>query len=101
LLSNSAAPACNEIDRALPRKDPFTIQNPNPSQLEGLIQNLDLLLSEMNELERSSLTGAMPRAGFTTSVGHLQGAVISITCSVTIRLICEDLDSFENPQIRA
>jgi pyruvate kinase len=57
LLSNSAAPAGNEIDWALPKKAPFTIQNANPSKIEELIQNLNLLLSEMNELESSSLAG--------------------------------------------
>jgi hypothetical protein len=57
LLSKSAGPAGNENDRALLKKDPFTIQNPIPSQLEELIQNLNLFLSEMNELESSSLAG--------------------------------------------
>jgi pyruvate kinase len=58
LPSNSAAPARYEIDSPLPKNVPSTIQNANQSQLEELIQNLNLLLSEMVELESSGLTGA-------------------------------------------
>ncbi len=43
LLSNSATLADNKIDLALPKKATFTVQNANPSQLEELIQNLNLL----------------------------------------------------------
>ncbi|MGD0909525.1 MAG: pyruvate kinase, partial [Candidatus Acidiferrales bacterium] len=57
MLSSSAAPAGNDIDGAMPKKAPFAIQNGNPAQLEELIQSLNLLLSEMNELESSCLAG--------------------------------------------
>ena len=57
MLSNSATSAANEIDSALPKNAPFQIQNANSAQIEELIQNLNLLLSEMNELESSSLAG--------------------------------------------
>jgi pyruvate kinase len=57
LLYNSATPIGNEIDSALPKNSLFKIQNANSAQIEELIQNLNLLLSEMNELESSSLAG--------------------------------------------
>ncbi len=57
MLSNSATVAGNEIALALLKKAPVALQNANPSPLEELIQNLNLLLAEMNELESSSLAG--------------------------------------------
>lgn len=55
MISNSAAAVAKEIDPELPKKAPFTTQNANPARFEELIQNVNLLLSEMNELEGSSL----------------------------------------------
>jgi pyruvate kinase len=55
--SNSTGAASNEIDSASPKNSTFKIQNANSAQIEELIQNLNLLLSEMNELESSSLAG--------------------------------------------
>ena len=49
--SNSASPARNEIDSASSKRAPVKMQNANQSLLEELIQNLNLLLSEMVELE--------------------------------------------------
>ncbi len=54
LISNSAAAVAKEIDPELPKKAPFTTQNANPARFEELIQNVNLLLSEMNELEGSA-----------------------------------------------
>ena len=56
--SNSASPACNEIDSVSSKGAPVKMQNANQSLLEELIQNLNLLLSEMVELETSGLIGA-------------------------------------------
>jgi hypothetical protein len=58
LPSNSASPAGNEIDSVPSRSVPAKMQNADQSQLEELIQNLNLLLSEMAELETSGLIGA-------------------------------------------
>jgi pyruvate kinase len=60
LFSNSVGPVGHAIDLALAKEAPFTIQNGNPAQLEELIEDLNLLLSEMNELESSSLA-AVPQ----------------------------------------
>ncbi len=57
MISNSAAAVAKEIGPELPKKAPFTTQNANPARFEELIQNVNLLLSEMNELEGSSLAG--------------------------------------------
>jgi pyruvate kinase len=58
LPSNAAATARNEIDLPLSKNAPPTIQNANQPQLEELIHHLNLLLSEMVELETSGLAGA-------------------------------------------
>ena len=58
MTSNAAAPARYEIDSPSSKNAPSTIQNVNQTQLEELIQHLNLLLSEMVELETSGLTGA-------------------------------------------
>ena len=58
LPSNSASPARNEIDSVSSKGAPVRMQNANQSLLEELIQNLNLLLSEMVELETSGLIGA-------------------------------------------
>ena len=55
---NSASPAGNEIDSASPKSAPVNMQNAKQSQIEELIHNLNLLLSEMVELETSGLIGA-------------------------------------------
>ena len=56
--SNSASLARNEIDPVSSEGAPVKMQNANQYQLEELIQNLNLLLSEMAELETSGLIGA-------------------------------------------
>jgi len=58
LPSNSASPAGNEIDSVPSRSVPAKMRNADQSQLEELIQNLNLLLSGMAELETSGLIGA-------------------------------------------
>lgn len=55
--SNLVSPAGNEIDSVSLKIAPARMQNANQSQLEELIQNLNLLLSEMAELETSGLFG--------------------------------------------
>ena len=56
--SNSASLAYNEIDSVSSKGAPVRMQNADQSQLEELIQSLNLLLSEMAELETSGLIGA-------------------------------------------
>lgn len=56
--SNSASLPGKEIGSALPKSAPVKMQNAKQSQIEELIQNLNLLLSEMVELETSGLIGA-------------------------------------------
>ncbi len=56
--SNSASPAHNEIDSVSSKGAPVKMRNANQSQIEELIQNLNLLLSEMAELETSGSIGA-------------------------------------------
>jgi pyruvate kinase len=57
LPSNLVSPAGNEIDSVSAKIAPVKMENANQSQLEELIQNLNLLLSEMAELETSGLIG--------------------------------------------
>jgi pyruvate kinase len=57
LPSNSAPPARSETASVASTGPPITMPNADQSQLEGLIQNLTLLLSEMAELETSGLVG--------------------------------------------
>jgi pyruvate kinase len=58
LPSNSASPARSEIESVSSTGAPVKIQNADQSQLEELIRDLNLLLSEMAELETSGLIGA-------------------------------------------
>ncbi len=55
---NSASPARSEIESVSSTGAPVKMQNADQSQLEELIQSLNLLLSEMAELETSGLIGA-------------------------------------------
>lgn len=55
MVSNLASVASNDIRSALPKSAPVETTNNNQSQLEELIQSLNLLLSEMTELETSGL----------------------------------------------
>jgi pyruvate kinase len=52
------SPAGNEMDSTFPKSIPIKMQDVNQSQLEELIQNLNLLRSEMLELETSGLIAA-------------------------------------------
>jgi len=60
LPSNSASPARSEIDSVPSNGAPVKMQNADRSQFEELIQNLNLLLSEMAELETSGAAAVHP-----------------------------------------